>query len=118
MEQKIQIPQFARQMLSNKEMEAAVLNGLMNEREGIDQAMQRLNDYCFYEPVHQVIYHAICNVYGANTPISMISVTNELMHSMDYEKAKDWPPRWRKRWTSTRWYSCWRTSPSAAHWLP
>ena len=89
MEQKIQIPQFARQMLSNKEMEAAVLNGLMNEREGIDQAMQRLNDYCFYEPVHQVIYHAICNVYGANTPISMISVTNELMHSMDYEKAKD-----------------------------
>ncbi len=76
-------------MLSNKEMEAAVLNGLMNERQGIDQAMQRLNDYCFYEPVHQVIYHAICNVYGANTPISMISVTNELMHGMDYEKAKD-----------------------------
>ena len=76
-------------MLSNKEMEAAVLNGLMNEREGIDQAMQRLNDYCFYEPAHQVIYHAICNVYGANTPISMISVTNELMHGMDYEKAKD-----------------------------
>ena len=76
-------------MLSNKEMEAAVLNGLMNEREGIDQAMQRLSDYCFYEPIHQVIYHAICNVYGANTPISMISVTNELMHGMDYEKAKD-----------------------------
>jgi len=76
-------------MLSNKEMEAAVLNGLMNERQGIDQAMQRLNDYCFYEPVHQVIYHAICNVYGANTPISMISVTNELMHDMDNEKAKD-----------------------------
>jgi len=76
-------------MLSNKEMEAAVLNGLMNEREGIDQAMQRLSDYCFYEPVHQVIYHAICNVYGANTPISMISVTNELMHGMDYERAKD-----------------------------
>ena len=89
MENKIQIPQFARQMLSNKEMEAAVLNGLMNEREGIDQAMQRLSDYCFYEPVHQVIYHAICNVYGANTPISMISVTNELMHGMDYERAKD-----------------------------
>ena len=89
MENKIQIPQFARQMLSNKEMEAAVLNGLMNEREGIDQAMQRLNDYCFYEPAHQVIYHAICNVYGANTPISMISVTNELMHGMDYERAKD-----------------------------
>ena len=89
MENKIQIPQFARQMLSNKEMEAAVLNGLMNEREGIDQAMQRLSDYCFYEPVHQVIYHAICNVYGANMPISMISVTNELMHSMDYERAKD-----------------------------
>ena len=89
MENKIQIPQFARQMLSNKEMEAAVLNGLMNEREGIDQAMQRLSDYCFYEPVHQVIYHAICNVYGAHTPISMISVTNELMHGMDYEKAKD-----------------------------
>ena len=89
MENKIQIPQFARQMLSNKEMEAAVLNGLMNEREGIDQAMQRLSDYCFYEPIHQVIYHAICNVYGANTPISMISVTNELMHGMDYERAKD-----------------------------
>ena len=89
MENKIQIPQFARQMLSNKEMEAAVLNGLMNEREGIDQAMQRLNDYCFYEPVHQVIYHAICNVYAANTSISMISVTNELMHGMDYERAKD-----------------------------
>ena len=93
MENKIQIPQFARQMLSNKEMEAAVLNGLMNEREGIDQAMQRLSDYCFYEPMHQVIYHAICNVYGANTPISMISVTNELMHGMDYEKAKDCMPQ-------------------------
>ena len=89
MENKIQIPQFARQMLSNKEMEAAVLNGLMNDRQGIDQAMQRLNDYCFYEPMHQVIYHAICNVSGANTPISMISVTNELMHNMDNVKAKD-----------------------------
>ena len=89
MDNKIQIPMMARQMLSNKEMEAAVLNGLMNEREGIDQAMQRLSDYCFYEPIHQVIYHAICNVYGANTPISMISVTNELMHGMDYERAKD-----------------------------
>ena len=89
MDNKIQIPMMARQMLSNKEMEAAVLNGLMNEREGIDQAMQRLSDYCFYEPMHQVIYHAICNVYGANTPISMISVTNELMHGMDYERAKD-----------------------------
>jgi replicative DNA helicase len=51
--------------------------------------MQRLNDYCFYEPVHQVIYHAICNVYAANTPISMLSVTNELMHDMVNEKAKD-----------------------------
>ena len=80
---------MARQMLSNKEMEAAVLNSLMNERQGIDQAMQRLNDYCFYEPVHQVIYHAICKVYGANEPVSMVSVTNELMHGMDYEKAKD-----------------------------
>ena len=85
----IQIPQFARQMLSNKEMEAAVLNSLMNERQGIDQAMQRLNDYCFYEPVHQVIYHAICNVYGTNMPVSMISVTNELMHGMNNERAKD-----------------------------
>ena len=89
MEKRIQIPQMARQMLSNKEMEAAVLNGLMNERQGIDQAMQRLNDYCFYEPAHQVIYHAICKVYGANEPVSMVSVTNELMHGMDYEKAKD-----------------------------
>ena len=89
MNNKIQIPQMARQMLSNKEMEAAVLNGLMNERQGIDQAMQRLNDYCFYEPAHQVIYHAICKVYGANEPVSMVSVTNELMHGMDYEKAKD-----------------------------
>ena len=80
---------MARQMLSNKEMEAAVLNSLMNERQGIDQAMQRLNDYCFYEPAHQVIYHAICKVYGANEPVSMVSVTNELMHGMDYEKAKD-----------------------------
>ena len=85
----IQIPQFARQMLSNKEMEAAVLNSLMNERQGIDQAMQRLNDYCFYEPVHQVIYHAICNVYGTNMPVSMISVTNELMHGINNERAKD-----------------------------
>ena len=89
MENKIQIPQMARQLLSNKEMEAAVLNGLMSEREGIDMAMQRLNDYCFYEQQHQVIYHAICNVYKANVPVSMLSVTNELMRNMDYEHARD-----------------------------
>ena len=89
MENKIQIPQMARQLLSNKEMEAAVLNGLMSEREGIDMAMQRLNDYCFYEQRHQVIYHAICNVYKANVPVSMLSVTNELMRNMDYEHARD-----------------------------
>ncbi len=88
MEQKIQIPQMARQMLSNREMEAAVLNGLMNEREGIDQAMQRLSPYCFYEPRHQTIYHAITAVYGRNEAVTMISVTNELMRGLDYEGAQ------------------------------
>ena len=90
MEKKIQIPMMARQLLSNKEMEAAVLNSLMIEREGIDQAMQRLNEYCFYEQIHQVIYRAIRNVYGTNEAVSMVSVTNELMRNMDYEKAKDY----------------------------
>ena len=89
MNNKIQIPQMARQLLSNKEMEAAVLNGLMTGREGIDMAMQRLNDFCFYEQRHLVIYHAICNVYKANVPVSMLSVTNELMRSMDNELARD-----------------------------
>ena len=77
-------------MLSNKEMEAAVLNSLMNDRQGIDAAMQRLNIYCFYEQIHQVIYNAICNVYGANEPVSMVSVTNELMRNMNYDKAKNY----------------------------
>ena len=83
-----QVPQMARQMLSNREMEAAVLSGLMNERQGIDEAMQRLNDYCFYEPRHQAIYRAITAVYDSNMPVSMISVTNELMRSMDYDGAQ------------------------------
>ena len=86
----IQIPQMARQMLSNKEMEAAVLNGLMNKRQGIDAAMQRLNNYCFYEQIHQVIYRAICNVYCANEAVSMVSVTNELMRNMNYDNAKNY----------------------------
>ena len=81
---------MARQLLSNKEMEAAVLNSLMNDRQGIDAAMQRLNIYCFYEQIHQVIYSAICNVYGANEPVSMVSVTNELMRNMNYDKAKNY----------------------------
>lgn len=89
MDNNIQIPQMARKMLSNPEMEAAVLNGLMNAREGIDQAMQRLNDFCFYEPKHQVIYRAICKVYKSNQPVSMISVANELMtNDVDYDKAQ------------------------------
>ena len=84
----IQIPQVARQMLSNREMEAAVLSGLMSERQGIDQAMQRLNDYCFYEPRHQTIYRAITAVYASNEAVSMLSVSNELMKGMDYDEAQ------------------------------
>ena len=84
MEQKIQIPQMARQMLSNREMEAAVLNGLMNEREGIDQAMQRLSPYCFYEPRHQTIYHAITAV--THTPTFGEVQTVVETHILDFHE--------------------------------
>ena len=81
------MPELARKLLSNAQLEAALLNSLLSNREGIDLAMKRLNPYCFYEYGHQLIYDAIREVYASGVEVSMLSVSEQLFKQMAQDQA-------------------------------
>ena len=84
----VQIPERGRVQLSNPELEAAVLNKLLSSPYGIDQALQSLSPYCFYDEQHRRVYDAIRQVYDDGRSVSYASVTEQLHSQYSADEAQ------------------------------
>lgn len=60
------------------ELEQAVLGALMLERNAVNEAIDILQPESFYVDAHQRIFAAIRELFGADQPIDILTVTQEL----------------------------------------
>lgn len=75
-------------MLSEELLEASVLQELMSMPKDIDRAMQRLNEYFFYNHKLQDIYQAVKCIYNRGEHVSVLSVRDELNRTFDDNRAQ------------------------------
>lgn len=62
----------------NIEAEAAVLGAALLNKEAMDKVADLVLPPDFYRPDHQTIYRAILRLYEKNSPIDLVTLTNEL----------------------------------------
>ena len=60
------------------EAEMAVLGAMMLDRDAIAQALEIVDDTCFYMSQHARIFNCIVSVYDRNEAVDLITLTNEL----------------------------------------
>lgn len=61
-----------------RELEEAVLGALLIESKAFQEVGDILNPEDFYDPIHQIIYKAICQLSSRRKPIDMLTVVEEL----------------------------------------
>ena len=61
-----------------KELEEAVLGGILLEKSAFDTVTEILKPECFYTEGHQMIFHAMQGLQLKNEPIDMLTVVEEL----------------------------------------
>ncbi len=62
----------------NLDAEQAVLGSMLLEEEAIVQSTQLLEEGVFYKDAHRKIFAALLSLYKANTPVDLVTVTDEL----------------------------------------
>ena len=62
-----------------KELEAAVLGAIMLERDAYDIVAEILKPECFYMEAHQTVYKCMRSLAAKNSPIDLLTVSQELM---------------------------------------
>lgn len=60
------------------DVEAAVLGAMMVSPESVDCAIEILNEKCFYDVKHRMIFDAIYELYSERTPIDMLTVVDRM----------------------------------------
>jgi replicative DNA helicase len=68
------------------DVEAAVLSGMLLEKEAIAKAIEVLDDSAFYKPAHQSIYRAMLALFERSEPVDLITLTEELRRRGELEK--------------------------------
>ena len=63
------------------ELERVVLSALLTDSNAAGQIVDQLNDAMFYSEANRDIFVAIRSLYGRNSPIDMLTVTQELSRS-------------------------------------
>lgn len=69
------------------ELEEAVLGAVMLESEAINSVIAILSVESFYKDAHRLIYGAILDLFGANEPIDLLTVSRHLRTTGNLEKA-------------------------------
>ncbi|MEM9665546.1 MAG: replicative DNA helicase [Bacteroidota bacterium] len=71
------------------DVEQSVLGAMMIEREAISRAIEVLGTKpeVFYDAKHQVIYLAICDLFGRDHPVDLITLTEELKRREALDRA-------------------------------
>ena len=60
------------------EIEEAVLGAMMVNADSVDQAIEMLNEKCFYTPKHRFIFEAMQELYAERNQIDMLTVVERL----------------------------------------
>lgn len=56
----------------------AVLGSMLLEEEAISQAIELLDESCFYKDAHKKIFCAIVEIYSQNKPVDLVTTTEQL----------------------------------------
>ncbi len=70
----------------NLDAEQAVLGSMLLEENAIVSAAEHLNEPVFYKDAHRKIFAALLALYTANTPVDLITVTDELKRRNQLEE--------------------------------
>ncbi len=76
-----------RKQPASPEIEAAVLGGMLLEKEAVPKVIELITADCFYDNRHQFIFEAIVNLFSSNEPIDSVTVYEELRKSGKLEPA-------------------------------
>lgn len=60
------------------EAEMAVLGSMLLEEDAISQAIELLDEACFYKDAHKKIFSAIVDIYNENKPVDLVTTTEQL----------------------------------------
>lgn len=60
------------------EAETAVLGSMLLEEDAISQAIELLDESCFYKDAHKKIFNAIVEIYSQNKPVDLVTTTEQL----------------------------------------
>src|SRR3989304_6195074 len=68
------------------DVEAAVLGGMLLEKEAIAKAIEVLDETAFYKPAHQQIFSAMIGLFERSEPVDLITLIEELRRRGQLEK--------------------------------
>lgn len=68
-----------------KELEEAILGGMMLEKGAVDRAIEFIKPESFYVEAHQLIFKAILDLHGKGWPIDILTVTELLREKGELE---------------------------------
>ncbi len=68
------------------EAEESVIGAMMISSEAVDISLESLQAEDFYKPSHQSVFTAVAELYDANEPIDVITVTEQLRRSGDLDR--------------------------------
>lgn len=60
------------------DIEQVVLGAMMLEKSAIDDCIQIIHQYSFYDPKHQLIFKAIQDLFASTNPVDLVTVTSKL----------------------------------------
>ena len=69
----------------NIEAEVSVLGGMLIDNEAIHRAIELLRPEDFYRESHRKIYQAVINLYQANSPVDLLTITHQLKTTGDLD---------------------------------
>ena len=69
----------------NEQAEQAVLGSALLSRECLFNVLSSLNEEDFFVGKHQLIYHAIKNLFDKESAVDVLTVTEELMNMKEFE---------------------------------
>src|SRR5438034_817417 len=67
------------------EAERAVLGSMLLSREAISQGIENLNPECFYDYRHAKLWKVIVDLFDANSPADLVTVSEELKRRNELE---------------------------------
>jgi len=79
------IAKKSRELPYNEQAEQAVLGSALLSRECLYTVFSRLNEEDFFLGRHQLLYRAIKNLFDKQTPVDILTVTEELMNMKELD---------------------------------